>query len=147
MALKHAPLLDEKMVLVERKFHMKIKSLISVCIMVLAVPAAGLAWAGGCPTGGTFPAQNEASCTAAGGTFSQIGSLKKCVVTGEPQQVTCERPTNNPFSATIASTTTFTRQGNECTVRQGPGEILACFNSQGHQTSVNACADKGCLPE
>jgi hypothetical protein len=126
---------------------MKNKFLVCACFVVLALAIAGAAWAHECPTGGGFPAQNENACEAVGGTFTQTGSLRKCVVTGEPEQVTCAQPENKPFSATIASTTTFTRQGNECTITEGPGEILACFNGEGHQVSVNACQGKGCLPE
>jgi hypothetical protein len=125
---------------------MKSKFLVCACFVVLALAAAGLAWADECPTGGNFPAQNEAACTEVGGTFTQTGGLKKCVVTEPAQRVTCEQPENHPFSADIsASTTTYTRQGNVCTTESTPGEILACYNGQRNQVSVNACADKGCL--
>jgi len=111
---------------------MKSKFLISGCSLVLALATAGSAWADACPTGGTFPAQNEANCTAAGGTFTQVGAVRTCVVTEEAQNVNCKLPEEKPFSADIsASTATYTRQGDDCTTEQTPGEILACYNGEG----------------
>jgi hypothetical protein len=128
-------------------FVVKGKGVISAWFVVLALAAAGLAWAE-CPPGETFPADNEETCEALGGTFTQTGSLKTCVIHEGLLHVTCERPENNPFSADISTVTrTYTRQGNECGRIKALGEILACYNSRGHQTSVNACAGKGCLPE
>lgn len=116
------------------------------CSLLLALATAGSAWADACPPGGTFPAQNVGNCEGIGGVFTQVGDLRTCVVNAQPTRVACLH--SSGFSADVSgSTTTYTRNGNDCTTNtENEGVILACYNSQGQAVSVNACADKNCIP-
>jgi hypothetical protein len=114
----------------------------------------GSAWAqqGTCNNPSPFPANSEATCEQAGGTFdSEPGQPQKntCTVVAPLSEVSapaapgCNKPSLAAgFMAKyqVTKTTVYTKEGGNCTVEEATkSTLVACYNSQGKPTSLQPC--------
>jgi hypothetical protein len=92
-----------------------------------------------------FPAQNEGACEDAGGTFTQVGSLRTCEVVGDPATTpeTLREAGRSGRSwdseVTRQTTTTYTRDGSDLDTVSSSTVVTSCTNPGGQVVTGGHC--------
>ena len=110
------------------------------CSLALTA-AAGSAWAKAtCNNPSPFPANSKPVCeNTYGGVFSS-NEVKNCTVTSSQiVQCICEFCMPSEVSGAVNSTTTYTKEGDDCDTQTGEPMVVGCFDSEERRLALEAC--------